>query len=544
MGIPSYFAYILRNHKKILINLNSIINNKSNDNNIVINNFYLDCNSIIYDIVKLTEYTNINKYEETIILDTCKKIEEYIKIINPSNNIFIAFDGIPPVAKLLQQKNRRYKNWYQNMSFNINNKWNTANITPGTRFMHNLDIGIKKYFNNTENKYGVKNIIIESSNSPGEGEHKIYKFIRDNQDDHKDVNTVIYGLDADLIMLSLNHLTYCKNIYLYREAPHFISNIDNTLSKNDEYLINMDMFRDQLYKLMVNTFEINKSRDQCIKDYIFICFLLGNDFLPHFPAINIRHSGIDQLLQLYKMLYGNNNKTLINNGKICWRNLKTFINNIGDNEEELLINIYKIRNKLEKRYWPDGDLDEKIEKFTNIPTQNRSIEKFINPSENNWRWRYYKSIFNIDIDSPENENNKFIKKLSLNYLETLEWTYKYYTIGCQDWQFAYQYDYPPLFQDLFHYIPYFDNEMISNKNMEPLNINTTLAYVLPCNSLYLLDEDFKKYLLENYEEHYYENYEFKWAFCRYYWECHVEFPKIDINKFNNKIVEFWKLKEK
>ena len=127
----------------------------------------------------------------------------------------------------------------------------------------------------------------------------------------------------------------------------------------------MSLFRDELYGLMVNTFEINKTRDECIKDYIFICFLLGNDFLPHFPAINIRHNGVDLLLQLYKMLYGNNNKTLIKNGKICWKNLKTFISNIGDNEEELLLNIYKIRNKLEKRYWPDGDLEEKIDKFTN-----------------------------------------------------------------------------------------------------------------------------------------------------------------------------------
>ena len=52
--------------------------------------------------------------------------------------------------------------------------------------------------------------------------------------------------------------------------------------------------------------------------------------------------------------------------------------------------------------------------------------------------------------------------------------FKYYTVGCQDWQFCYRYNYPPLFQDLVHYIPYFDNEMISTKNMEPLNVNNIL----------------------------------------------------------------------
>ena len=246
------------------------------------------------------------------------------------------------------------------------------------------------------------------------------------------------------------------------------------------------------------------------------------------------------------MLYGNNNETLIKNDKICWKNFKLFISHIGDNEEELLLNIYKIRDKLENRVWPENTIDEKINKFNNVPIQNRNIEKFINPYETQWQWRYYKSIFNVDIDidndidNEENKDNKFIKKLSINFLETLEWTYKYYTIGCQDWQFCYQYNYPPLFQDLVHYIPYFDNELISIKNTEPLDVNTTLIYVLPYHSLYLLDNELKKYLLENWGEYYREDYDFQWGFCRYFWECHVEFPKIDIDRFNKSIINYKK----
>ena len=133
MGIPSYFAHILRNHKKIIGKLNLL---KKNDK---IDNFYLDCNSIIYDMVRTTQYNHIDKYEQLIIENVCNKIEYYIKTIAPSNSIFIAFDGVPPVAKLSQQKNRRYKNWYQNKTFNTNHNWDTTNITPGTRFMNNLD---------------------------------------------------------------------------------------------------------------------------------------------------------------------------------------------------------------------------------------------------------------------------------------------------------------------------------------------------------------------------------------------------------------------
>ena len=39
------------------------------------------------------------------------------------------------------------------------------------------------------------------SNEPGEGEHKIMDFLDKNVD--KDTVSVVYGLDADLIMLSM-----------------------------------------------------------------------------------------------------------------------------------------------------------------------------------------------------------------------------------------------------------------------------------------------------------------------------------------------------
>ena len=43
MGIPSYFSYIVRNHRNIIKKLSV------SEDSPKINNLYLDCNSFIYD---------------------------------------------------------------------------------------------------------------------------------------------------------------------------------------------------------------------------------------------------------------------------------------------------------------------------------------------------------------------------------------------------------------------------------------------------------------------------------------------------------------
>ena len=92
-------------------------------------------------------------------------------------------------------------------------------------------------------------------------------------------------------MLSLNHTEFCKNIFLYRDTPSFINQIDRNLDPNKSYLLNISLLKSTINEDFDNT--------DRIKDYIFICFLLGNDFMPHIPSINIRSDGINVLLNYY-----------------------------------------------------------------------------------------------------------------------------------------------------------------------------------------------------------------------------------------------------
>tara|TARA_B100001093_G_scaffold476108_1_gene502205 strand:- start:91 stop:1164 length:1074 start_codon:yes stop_codon:yes gene_type:complete len=349
MGIPSYFSYIVKNHPEIIQMFVS--------GEFPIDNLYMDCNSIIYDCYHLlSEDERGTNITNNLIKNVITKIERYVDIVSPKKRVIVSFDGVAPVAKLEQQRTRRFKTWFQtNLTNQLSKKpdpsWSTASITPGTNFMKQLNKDITSHFskNKSNSKYSPQ-IIVSTSDEPGEGEHKIFSYIRDHID-HRSQTTVIYGLDADLIMLAINHYPLCKEIYLFRETPEFIKSIDSNLEPNHNYLFNIEQLTNNIVLDMQK--EINFSQTNANKrlyDYIFMCFLLGNDFLPHFPAINIRSGGIMKLLQHYKNTLGSTNKFIVDmeKNKIIWKNFRLFIESLAANEHEYIIEEHQTRDRKER----------------------------------------------------------------------------------------------------------------------------------------------------------------------------------------------------
>ena len=62
-----------------------------------------------------------------------------------------------------------------------------------------------------------------------------------------------------------------------------------------------------------------------IEDYVFICFILGNDFIPHTPCVNIRTNGINIILDIYRTNFSYK-EPLIKDGKIKWKNFSKLVN--------------------------------------------------------------------------------------------------------------------------------------------------------------------------------------------------------------------------
>ena len=475
MGIPSYFFQLMKRHKQIVS-----VFNKS----IKVDNLYLDSNSIIYDVVyskTIPETLSKHEFEQQVILAVCNKILIYLEFIQPSR-VFIAFDGVPPMAKMKQQRERRYKSWVTSQWLNEKKAWDTVQITPGTAFMKRLDQSLTQFFEPYRKNY--TEFILSTSNESGEGEHKLFSFIRDNPSKHQNQHTMIYGLDSDLIILALNHLTVCDRISLLREAPAF----DYKEKSNHLNVLNINQLSDCITETMGNG---------KLYDYIFMTLLLGNDFMPHFPALNLRTTGMDTLLNIYVECM--QHSVMFDGTRIYWENVKLFIHALTVKEQQLFINEQNSRNK---KNIDDTTLEKRI---NSLPMLKREKEYIICPTKPEWQQRYYAQLFPENVD---------VSSVCKNYIEMMELNIQYYTKGCTNWSMYYTYAYPPLLQDLVKHIP--ENQTLT-EDYTIVSSNQLLEYVLPNALLHYIDDPSAVQKDKQKEP------TLVWSYCTYLWESHVSY---------------------
>eukprot|EP00708_Paratrimastix_pyriformis_P002446 GAFH01001192.1.p1 GENE.GAFH01001192.1~~GAFH01001192.1.p1 ORF type:complete len:461 (-),score=140.52 GAFH01001192.1:91-1473(-) len=215
---------------------------------------------------------------------------------------------------------------------------------------------------------GLK-VVLSDGSVPGEGEHKIMEFIRRSRlDPNYDPNTrhVIYGLDADLIMLSLAthepHFSILReqvfptgpvnrNCFRCGQPGHRASECTAILPKEGEedsllgkgpkqstrkpyQLLHLAILREYLEAEFQELKGVSEL-ERIIDDFVFLCFFVGNDFLPPLPSLDIREGAIDALITLYKKLMPKLGGYLTTNGEVDLAKVTHFVRELGDLEDEV-----------------------------------------------------------------------------------------------------------------------------------------------------------------------------------------------------------------
>lgn len=515
------------------------INNEKNGNNqdnIDTKNskvkLFLDFNCAIYYVLK-PEF----KDEDTLIVYTLEYLDTLVKVCKDVDLLYIALDGVPPRAKMEQQRSRRFHSVCKKKKANeINLKYGTEldktnynfnidtnMITPGTTFMFKLANAIREHLSTKELYKNIK-VVFSDASIPGEGEHKILSYIKSREFDKND-KLVIYGLDGDLIMLSM--IANKPNIYLLREAAQY-----GGYSK--EYFGHKYLFLhiDNLKYALIDSFKsvayevAEREKDKFIVDYIFLCFILGNDFVPKIHWFSLYEGGHSRLLTAYFEIFNHSEEHLIyDDFKINHIMLMDIFQYLMNYEERAIKSTLKKRKTFKLPINKDMTERERQQLLSDyLPMNHLSIEQDIDPYSYNWRHRYYKTCFGFN-GSKENINS-----VTEAYLKTLKWNLDYYFKGCNNWSWYYPYHYAPTAQDLFNAMETCNINSFTFTKDEPIDSQNLLLMVLPYESRNLMANDIRKKLETNLDDimiYFPKEYNLNLPFHRYYYECSAIIPRFD-----------------
>ena len=375
MGIPKFAYFISQRYPLIVKKIKEKIDVPE------IDNFYLDLNSIIHNVShgnSILISCQKRSYED-IYLDTCDTIEKLFQIIKPKNLLFISVDGVAPRTKMNQQRIRRYKKdtnitteeleIIKEKGIDINNRFNSDAISAGTKFMFDLTTYIKNFIikkKKSDKNWAKIEIILTGADVPGEGEHKILEYIRTFKKSEGYKNNIrhcIYGLDADLVMLAL--ISHEPNVVLLREDNILMKKKKRLLAKKGIELRTNKEKEDEPYEFFLISvlreylelefhdvkdkikFEFNMER--IIDDFIFLCFFIGNDFLPNLYSFAIETGAMDYLFEFYKDCLPELEGYITEQGKIDFSRAKKIFNLLAKKElHSLDMLLYNVKDSAKK----------------------------------------------------------------------------------------------------------------------------------------------------------------------------------------------------
>ena len=421
MGVPGLYRWLCQRYPQIRHRMDDPARP-------VFNNLFIDLNPIIYRAVSTSKLTESLPTPE-FLAEFFRYLDMIVQVVEPTDLIFIAVDGPAPSAKARQQRAHRYAH----SRGYVPGQFDRCNITPGTEFMQALDAEIVNFITRQRVKdltWGRATVLYSSAFVPGEGEHKLMNYIREKRaTDEWDPNQVhcFYANDADVVFLILQtHEPYSCNlreidaVAFQRDRMAFEGKMSSMNWGREAFeVVHFSLLRQYLQ----HDFGVDSSSlERVLDDFVAMAFLVGNDFIPDFPDIDIKKGAMDEIIGVYRALRKDDqSKYLVDNGEFNKPVLIEFLGGVCD--------CYRAKNAAKAGITGEAEEIRKI---------------YTEKSEQYLRSKY-----------PERSASDFsglVREMAQDIIYGFNWVLKYYACGCPSWTWFYKFHYAPPLEFVIPYI--------------------------------------------------------------------------------------------
>ena len=414
MGIPGYFARAIRAKPRSVSRTGPPVAR-----------LFLDFNSAVHQGVKP------GATADSVIDAACETLREIVDRVAPSELVLVAIDGVAPLAKVNQQRSRRFLAHKSKGLTGARDGFDRNAITPGTEFMRDLIERISRVCEEVAIDRGVRTVFSPST-EPGEGEHKIVDFVRRNPPSSG--RDCVYGLDADLILLSMVLRAQTGSCPCIVREANAVKGADEAHEESGYVFLDVDSLIDSVIEDAPAALD---DRDK-IMNHVVASFLVGNDFLPALSCLSIKAGCLERLCRRAdEPLCGRSPEY-----ELDWRALARLVRTVADEEDELF-------HKTDARYWcmRPPDTSDPVALWEAHPVVNKDdANRRIRPGSPGWRPRYYDALF----------QTRDVARVASDYLQGIQWNLHYYAgrfarpAATPEW--LYPHAYGPTALDVFNHL--------------------------------------------------------------------------------------------
>lgn len=447
-----------------------------------------------------TDPYEVEKWEGDLLAEVVATVKEVWAAAGSPKNVYLAVDGVVPMAKIRQQRVRRFKSaWLESQK--AVQGWDKNAITPGTAFMDKLTVALQNLVKQKGGKW-----VLSSVQEPGEGEHKLLAYLRKNRA-LCDAPIVIYGLDADLILLSmLLSEEVSQSVWLLRERQEF----ERTDSETTEYsFLDVGALKEKVHVTNWIT---------CI-NYVALMSLMGNDFIPHSLTHKLADDGHSHILRELLSMKESDAWLVDSGGSLNLTVLKGIASRWAAEETERMYRMIEKKQKQAQRGVLQGmDPSEGLPLQWNVEQEMLQNKRL----KDTWRDVYWGWMHpTVDRASVANE-----------YVKGVQWVIHYYLGMAVSTEWIFPYWIPPLWSDISR-VSCLPCGSGPSPSPSPPSPSEQLAMVLPLQSWVLVRDPSHRTLPLLCPQAWPASFSFFSAGRRWLWECEALVPVLTAGRIRD-----------